>query len=157
MAQASVANSLKVTCSKFFEEETKEMVPREEEDKERNKSSVLQEQERLMQGFTMPCEYISKLRGETRRRGTEKRVRIRVRGSDGASRAEYFENIDCSPEIYTWKQRGLNCHGAKTVHKIQSQRQRKRASKTLRVNTKGFWISNEAERKRGRTFKTLAF
>ena len=77
------------------------MVPREEEDKERNKSSVLQEQERLMQGFTMPCEYISKLRGETRRRGTEKRVRIRVRGSDGASRAEYFENIDCSPEIYT--------------------------------------------------------
>ena len=72
------------------------MVSREEEDKERNKSSVLQEQERLMQGFTMPCEYISKLW-----RGTEKRVRIRVRGSDGASRAEYFENIDCSPEIYT--------------------------------------------------------
>ena len=78
------------------------MVSREEEDKKRNKSSVLQEQERLMQGFTMPCEYISKLRGgNATERGTEKRVRIRVRGSDGASRAEYFENIDCSPEIYT--------------------------------------------------------
>ena len=42
------------------------MVPPEEEDKKRNKSSVLQEQERLMQGFTMPCEYISKLRGGKR-------------------------------------------------------------------------------------------